>query len=116
MKSILGIALFLLAFAPLDSSQANLQGRIELNCEREPLTPNHYSAKISGPTRRGIYTLVLTEKFYGAEFPKTYKLKLESAEVLSLGSTKIKYLSGELPNMMVEISTDQAANLTFRCQ
>ena len=116
MKTILAFTIFLIRFGSLDYAQANLAGRLDLTCERVPLTPNHYSARITGPTRSGNYTLVLTEKYYGLEFPKTYRLKPETAETLSLGTTKIKYISGDSPNMTVEISTDQIANLTFRCR
>lgn len=116
MKSILAVTVFLLTFASFDYSHANLEGRIDLKCEREPLTPNHYSARITGPTRSGSYTLVLTEKYYGLEFPKTYKLALQNSETLILGNAKIKYVSGDKQNMVLEISTDQVSNLTFRCR
>jgi hypothetical protein len=116
MKTILAFTIFLIVFGALDNSHANLEGRLDLTCEREPLTPNHYSARITGPTRSGTYSLFLTEKYYGLEFPKTYKLKLENAETLQAGSTKIKFVEGDRTNLVLEISTDQVANLTFRCR
>jgi len=116
MKTILAFTIFLIGFGSSDYSHANLEGRLDLNCEREPLTPNHYSARITGPTRSGNYTLVLTEKYYGLEFPKTYKLKLENPETLSAANTKVKFVEGDRTNLVIQISTDQVANLTFRCQ
>lgn len=50
---------------------------LALSCHMKQMMPDYYSAVLRGPNARGNYSLVLTTKFYGAEFNYNYKLQVE---------------------------------------
>lgn len=116
MKLITGLCTSIAILGLPFIASADFSGTLNLNCERRPLMPNHYTATIVGPTARGTYTMILTEKYYGMEMPKTYRLKRENSGSLKSSKAAVQWISESTEGMVVGVSTDEASNLELLCQ
>lgn len=110
------VALVVVAFTNIDSSHADFAGAVDLACEQRVSMPEHYSATIKGPSARGVYTLTLTESFYGYVSEKKFRLRLASQEKLESSKASVEIVTSGQDGLDVKITTESNSGIPLLCK
>jgi hypothetical protein len=93
---------------------------LALSCQMTQMMPDYYSAMLKGPNSRGTYNLVLTSKFYRAEFNYRYVLKAEEDRLIGYDKRKDLITLEKLENVgankfTFELTSEKEGRIHMTC-
>jgi hypothetical protein len=93
---------------------------LALSCQMTQMMPDYYSATLKGPNARGSYNLVLTSKFYSAEFNYRYSLKADDNRLIGYDKRKDLIILEKLENVgankfTLELTSEKEGRIHMSC-